>query len=208
MAKDCRQPRVDKDKRKCFLCDMPGHVARDCKERRAPIKAVQQSVGASPPFFGCVQIADADGFVAVRRGVRQQEPNFGDFIRTTVRKTSSGNRFRELTVGDLLEIDPEITSRGGGHLLLTRQVEAKFEVFSIRVPRAQFERPGADWQSARSSFALFVACLHRNKLFCGCIHVRISIGLFIGTPQMCRSRRWKEADFCRIGTTRFCRSRR
>jgi hypothetical protein len=32
---------VEKDQRKCFLCDKPGHVARDCKERKAPIKAVR-----------------------------------------------------------------------------------------------------------------------------------------------------------------------
>ena len=135
-AQDCRQPRVEKYQRKCFLCDKPGHVARDCKERKAPIKVVEQRGNGQPAFLGCVQIADADGFTPVKRGLRQQEANLGDFIRTSTAERKSHaarcNRFRELTVDDLnLIATSEGACRGGGHPLLTRQVEPKPEVSSM-----------------------------------------------------------------------------
>ena len=102
-AQECRQPKVDKSQRKCFLCDKPGHLARDCKERKAPIQAVQQQTREAA-FLGCVQTVDKDDFVAVRRGVRQQEANLGDFIRSATDRKSlavRSNRFRGLTVDDL-----------------------------------------------------------------------------------------------------------
>ena len=67
-----------------------------------------------------MQIADADGFMPVRRGIRQQEANVGDCIRASAaaRKSHSAraNGFRELTDDDLNALStPEIASRGGGH---------------------------------------------------------------------------------------------
>ena len=124
---------MEKDKR-ILLCDKPGHVARDCKERRPPTTAVEHARAGSradPAFLGCVQIADADCFSPVKKGLRQLEPHFGDFLRATPRKSSASNRYWELTVADLLEIDDQITSRGGGHPLLMRQVEPKLEVSSL-----------------------------------------------------------------------------
>ena len=67
----------------------------------------------------------------MKRGLRKQEPHFGDFIRATPRNSSASNRYRELTVADFLGIDDQITSRGGGHPLLMRQVAPKLEVFSL-----------------------------------------------------------------------------
>ena len=78
-----------------------------------------------------MQIAESDGLIPVKRGLRQQEHHCGDFIRATSRKSSASNRYRELTVADLLEIDGEIQSIGGGHPLLMRQVEPKLEVSSL-----------------------------------------------------------------------------
>ena len=57
-------------------------------------------------FLGCVQIADADGFVPLRRGLRTQAANFGDFIRasTAARKSRSAraNRFASYIGSSLL----------------------------------------------------------------------------------------------------------
>jgi hypothetical protein len=169
------------------LCDKPGHVARDCKERKAPIKTVEQaSKRGDPAFLGCVQIVDADGFTSVRRGLRKQEPNFGDFIRAAAiptRKSSTArtNRFRELTVDDLLAISSdEEACRGGGHLLLTRQVQPKHEVTSMSdfpelIPSGQGE---IGCVPARSSPAIhaqaetdnFVAASHKLLKFSSDFH--------------------------------------
>ena len=120
--------KVDKSKRNCFLCDKPGRVARDAKERKATIQAVQQHA-KDPAFLGCVQTVDTDGFTAVRRCVRRQEATLGDFIRSSAQRKcpiARSNRYRELTVDDLNAISTsEIASRGGGHLLLTREADPK-----------------------------------------------------------------------------------
>ena len=69
--------------------------------------------------------------------MRQQEPSFGDFIRVSAiptRKSPSAraNRFREVTVDDLLVISSEeAAGRGDGQPLLTRQVEPKPVVSSL-----------------------------------------------------------------------------
>ena len=61
--------------------------------------------------------------------MRQQEANLGDFIRSATDRKSlaaRSNRFRKLTVDDLNALStPETASRGGGHLLLTREANPK-----------------------------------------------------------------------------------
>ena len=135
----------------------------------------------------------------MKRGLRQQETHFGDLIRAAPRKSSSSNRYRELTVADLLEIDDQITSRGGGHPLLMRQVEPKLEVssladFPVLNPSSQGEigctlaRPSP----AQAETALFVAYLKdqvpilRSSISSLPLSRHEIAGLFIG---MCRSRR-------------------
>ena len=111
------------------MCVKPGHLARGCKERKPPIQAVEQQAVRNPAFLRCVQPVDKDGFTTVRRGVRQHEANLGDFIRSSAQRSCSiarVNGYRELTVDDLNAISTsEITSRGGGHRLLTRDIDPK-----------------------------------------------------------------------------------
>ena len=82
-----------------------------------------------PSFLGCVQIADAERFMPVRRGIRQHDADSGDFIRASAVATkcpsARANLFWELTVEDLQTIWSETASRGGGHLLLTREADPK-----------------------------------------------------------------------------------
>ena len=85
-------------------------------------------------------LPSSDGFTAVRRGVRQQEANLGDFIRSSAQRKSpmaSANRYRKLIVDDLNAISTsEMASRGGGHLLPTRQGEAKLAEALLDSPTA------------------------------------------------------------------------
>jgi hypothetical protein len=73
---ECRQPVVEKSKRPCFVCGKPGHVAAQCREKPAPIKSVTD--GRQPAvFLGVCDVVDAEGFKAVRKGLRQNGANFG-----------------------------------------------------------------------------------------------------------------------------------
>ena len=144
-AQECRQPKVDNAQRTCLLCNKTGHIARDCKERPAPIQAIQQQPlqrgSQDPACLGCVQVADPDGFIPVRRGLRAQDANLGDFIRasTADRKSHAArsNRFRELTVDDLNVIaTSEVASRGGGHPLL--KMAGKEPKLAVVQPQEEF----------------------------------------------------------------------
>ena len=106
-----------------------------------------------------MQTIDSDGFVPVRRGVRQQEANLGYFIRSaTDRKSPAArsNRFRALTVDDLNALStPETASRGGGHLLLTREADPKLaESFPPLTPSGQGEKCGVPTRRFANSAAL------------------------------------------------------
>ena len=54
MAADCRQPKAEMGKRPCFNCIEPGHLARNCPEKKMAIKAVTQGDLPQAVFLGCV----------------------------------------------------------------------------------------------------------------------------------------------------------
>ena len=99
-ASECRQPRVEKKDRKCFLCNKPGHEAKSCpnKGQSQPVKAIEDAPRRVP-------------VLAVTEKPKVQQPQFGDFIRSTAQRTSTSNRFRPLTVGDWQEIASEVSCR-------------------------------------------------------------------------------------------------
>ena len=105
-----------------------------------------------------MQIVDSEGFIAVRRGVRQQEANLGDFIQSASGRRSPvarTNRFRELTVDDLNALSTsDDASRGGGHLLLKREADPKLvDPFPPLTPSGQGEKDGVSTRR----FANFIA---------------------------------------------------
>ena len=106
MARDCRQPRQeDKSKRPCFICGKIGHLAWDCRDKPNPLKMLENGEGRQPVFLGCVEAVDADGFRRVGRP-QPQGAHVLDFISRAaapvVAKKHDSNRFRALTVADLI----------------------------------------------------------------------------------------------------------
>ena len=74
--------------RKCFLCEKVGHVARDCKLKKAPVKAVEAAVARRHPVVLCVQVAPP----------RPQGKNLEDHIALVAPKRTKSNIFQPLTL--------------------------------------------------------------------------------------------------------------
>ena len=71
---DCPNPRVDKSKRKCFICQGVGHEARFCPERpkqapRGPVKMINESEAEAAPR---VFVVEGEGWE--RRGQPRPMP--------------------------------------------------------------------------------------------------------------------------------------
>ena len=99
-ASECRQPRVVKKGRKCFLCNKPGHEVKNCsnKGQSQPVKAIEDAPRMVP-------------VLALTEKPKVQQPQFGDFIRSTAQRTSTSNRFRPLTVEDWQGIASDVSCR-------------------------------------------------------------------------------------------------
>jgi hypothetical protein len=89
-ASECRQPRIEVNDRKCFICQKTGHIAKDCKEKPAPLKAILDAgpSGQQRPAVMCVQLAPPRSAQLV------------DHLRPDKPRRSNGNRFQPLTLAD------------------------------------------------------------------------------------------------------------
>ncbi len=98
VAKDCRKPRVEINKRLCYECGKPGHVARDCRNKGARGgTASVRMVDDEDNFFGCVT---REGWQAAGKPRTTTRPTpsvatLGDFVPTKV-----FNKFDALTHDD------------------------------------------------------------------------------------------------------------
>ena len=76
--------------RKCFQCNKAGHVARDCPEKKAPLKAIEDAGARQRPAVMMVQLAPPRP--------KPQGGNLGDHIRKAVPPARvNQNRFQPLT---------------------------------------------------------------------------------------------------------------
>ena len=122
-ASECREGKNKKAERPCFTCGKPGHEARHCPNRDAvprrgaDVKAIENGPARTVAVFCATKKeVDPDGFTTVAKGPKPQQPHLGDFVRSSVgRSTSQGstNRFRLLSLSDWQDIAADV--RGESH---------------------------------------------------------------------------------------------
>ena len=88
-------------KRPCLNCNTPGHLARNCPEKKALVKAIAQGDFPKPAFLGCIQVVDDDGFTKLAGRPRPQAANLFDFEARAATIPQSADRFRPLTIAHL-----------------------------------------------------------------------------------------------------------
>ena len=61
---DCTKPKIELTKRKCFICNMPGCMAKTCPKRKAMAKTLTGGTGSAGgtdnAWFGCVASSCAE----------------------------------------------------------------------------------------------------------------------------------------------------
>ena len=108
MAASCTRPKVEMGKRPCFICNKPGHLARNCPTKPAgglPVRAITDGPLVDAPVkmvqtVLCCTTEDAEGFRPARKPVPQPGV-LGDFIMQKEKQKRNNNRFQPFTTEDI-----------------------------------------------------------------------------------------------------------